>query len=207
MRRNIPNAIVELLENRAPEASICPSEVARHLAGDEGSWRRLMEPVRAAAAHLAEKKIVRLTQGDKEVDLMSPIKGPIRIRRGAAWRRSAPVFETKLSAAPIDTANPTTPDGRYFVVRGRLWRKTNPHLPKHEQEALVRQLMDARRALRGKRAEAERAAARQQVDEAKRALGERGPVWWTDGVPDFNRKMAKNTPYAEWFARLASEGQ
>ncbi len=23
---------------------------------------------------------------------------------------------------------PITPDGRYIVVRGRLWRKSNPHL-------------------------------------------------------------------------------
>jgi hypothetical protein len=40
------------------------------------------------------------------------------------------------------------------------------------------------------------------VDAAKRALGERGPVWWTDGAPDLNRRMAKGTPYAEWFAGL-----
>ncbi len=44
------------------------------------------------------------------------------------------------------------------------------------------------------------AAARAAVDEAKRALGERGPVWWTDGAPDYNRRMVRNTPYAAWFA-------
>jgi hypothetical protein len=49
--------------------------------------------------------------------------------------------------------------------------------------------------------EAERSA-RAAVDEAKQALGERGPVWWTDGAPDFNRKMAANTPYADWYAAL-----
>lgn len=100
--------------------------------------------------------------------------------------------------------HPTTPDGRYFVVRGRLWRKANPELPEELRNALVQQLMDARRLLRGRRAEAERAAARRQVDEAKRALGERGPVWWTDQAPDFNRKLAKNTPYRDWFASLGS---
>ncbi|MFI8614241.1 hypothetical protein ACIGHN_01890 [Acidovorax sp. NPDC077693] len=36
----------------------------------------------------------------------------------------------------------------------------------------------------------------------KKALGERGPVWWTDGEADFNRKMVKNTPYREWFDLL-----
>lgn len=45
-------------------------------------------------------------------------------------------------------------------------------------------------------------AAHAAVDVAKRALGERGPVWWTDGAPDLNRHMARNTPYAAWFAGL-----
>ena len=37
---------------------------------------------------------------------------------------------------------------------------------------------------------------------AKVALGERGPVWWDDGAPDLNRRMARNTVYADWFAAL-----
>jgi hypothetical protein len=42
---------------------------------------------------------------------------------------------------------------------------------------------------------------------AKVALGERGPVWWTDGSPDFNRRLVINSPYAEWFSSLQkSEG-
>ena len=105
--------------------------------------------------------------------------------------------------ATATAGHPTTPDGRYFVVRGRLWRKANPQLPDELRDLLVKQLMDARRALRGSRPEAERSAAREQVDAAKRALGERGPVWWTDGAPDFNRRMAKNTPYREWFERVS----
>lgn len=92
-----------------------------------------------------------------------------------------------------------TPDGRYLVVRGRLWRTTNPQLPAAERERLVARLMDARRQLRGKAPAEVRAAARAEVQAAKVALGERGPMWWTDGAPDFSRKMAVNTPYAEWF--------
>ncbi len=103
---------------------------------------------------------------------------------------------------------PATPDGRYFVVRGRLWRMSDPSLSAPEREALVRRLMAARRsvaeALRAKDAPALRAA-RRAVDEAKRSLGERGPVWWNDGAPDLNRRMARNTPYAEWFAALQTE--
>ena len=47
-----------------------------------------------------------------------------------------------------------------------------------------------------------RARARLAVDAAKLALGERGPVWWRDGAPDYTRKLAKNTPYVGWFGAL-----
>ena len=97
---------------------------------------------------------------------------------------------------------PTTPDGRYFVVRGRLWRKADPAIAPEQHEVLVRRLMEARRALRSGHSDSERAAARDSVDAAKRALGERGPVWWKDGSPDHNRRMARNTPYADWFVSL-----
>jgi hypothetical protein len=68
---------------------------------------------------------------------------------------------------------------------------------------LVDELMAARRAVgAAKRAGDADAlqAARAAVDAAKVSLGERGPVWWSDGAPDLNRRMAKNTPYADWFA-------
>ena len=32
------------------------------------------------------------------------------------------------------------------------------------------------------------------------SVARRAAVWWTDGAPDFNRHLAKNTPYADWFA-------
>jgi hypothetical protein len=101
--------------------------------------------------------------------------------------------------------HPVTPDGRYFVVRGRLWRMANPGLGEAERADLVHRLMSARRAVRDAKQDAdlkEEAAAHKAVDEMKRALGERGPVWWEDGSPDLNRHMAKNTPYAEWYAKI-----
>ena len=42
---------------------------------------------------------------------------------------------------------PETPDGRYFVSKGRLWRKTNPRLEDSERRAAVKALMQARRAV------------------------------------------------------------
>ena len=86
---------------------------------------------------------------------------------------------------------PVTPDGRYFIVRGRLWRTSDPSLAPDVREALVRDLMAARRT-----------PDRVRVDVAKRALGERGPPWWTDDARDWNRHLAKNTPYADWAAQI-----
>jgi hypothetical protein len=88
---------------------------------------------------------------------------------------------------PSGPVYPITPDGRYFVVRGRLW------------------LMAARRAVGAARRAGDKGAedeAHAAVDQAKHALGERGPVWWTDGAPDLNRHLARTGPYAEWFAAI-----
>ena len=132
-------------------------------------------------------------------------------------RRAQPAFELAQSIGGHSTECGTdaegrsvserdvecrTPDGRYLVVRGRLWRATNPHLPEPDKERLVAALMNARRQLRGKCSAEDRAAARAAVDAAKVALGERGPVWWDDGEPDFNRRLVRNTPYAVWYGVL-----
>jgi hypothetical protein len=59
--------------------------------------------------------------------------------------------------------------------------------------------MAARRAVRDATDPRDRIAARLKVDAAKKALGERGHVWWDDGAPDYNRHLAVRTPYAAWF--------
>jgi hypothetical protein len=109
---------------------------------------------------------------------------------------------------PTKREHPSTPDGRYFVVAGRLWRLSNPNLHEEERQQLVNSLMDARRkvgaAVKAGDADAERTA-RAAVDAAKRGLGERGPVWWDDGAPDFNRRLAVNTPYADWYTSVSSD--
>ena len=112
------------------------------------------------------------------------------------------------AAAAPRPSHPTTPDGRYFVVRGRLWRCADPALDPAERAALQQELMAARRAkgaaMRAADAPA-REAARLRVDAAKHALGERGPPWWHDGAPDLNRHLARTTPYAAWFAALPAQ--
>jgi hypothetical protein len=74
----LEQAILSLLERRAPTATICPSDAAR--AVDAEAWRDLMEPARAAARRLVERGAVLVTQGGETVDAATA-RGPIRIRR------------------------------------------------------------------------------------------------------------------------------
>jgi hypothetical protein len=73
--------ILDLLDQRASGATICPSEAARAVAGDD-DWDELMEPARAAARRLVAAGRVEITQGGRVVD-PSTARGPIRIRRRA----------------------------------------------------------------------------------------------------------------------------
>ena len=73
-------SVLELLDARARGATICPSEAARAVGGDD--WRPLMEPARAAARRLVARGQVEITQAGRVVD-GSTAKGPIRIRRTA----------------------------------------------------------------------------------------------------------------------------
>lgn len=96
-----------------------------------------------------------------------------------------------------------THDGRYIIVRGRLWRATDPTLSEAERQPLVDELMSARSAKRTALKAQDREgieAAKARVQAAKEGLGERGEVWWKDGAPDENRKLARSSTYAEWWA-------
>ncbi|EYF00818.1 hypothetical protein [Chondromyces apiculatus] len=109
---------------------------------------------------------------------------------------------SKTGDAPL-----ITPDGRYLVVRGRLWRCANPHLDPETREGLVRELMAARRSVGQARRSGDHDALREagaRVHAAKVALGERGPVWWDDGAPDQNRHLVRNTLYASWYEAVTA---
>ena len=74
----LEQAVLALLDARSAGATICPSEAARAVGGDE--WRALMEPARCAARRLVASGAVEITQGGRVVD-PSTARGPIRIRR------------------------------------------------------------------------------------------------------------------------------
>lgn len=74
-------AILTLLRARSHGLTICPSEVARHLAPspDPAAWEPLMQPTRDAARRLVIKGLIDITQSGRVVD-PSTAKGPIRLR-------------------------------------------------------------------------------------------------------------------------------
>lgn len=73
----IEDAIRVLAAERGPDRTLCPSEVARALAGDE-AFRPLMPAVRAAAARLADAGLIAVTQRGEPVDALTA-PGPIRL--------------------------------------------------------------------------------------------------------------------------------
>lgn len=76
--RALERTILTLLDQRAASATICPSDAARAVGGDE--WRGLMEPARRAARRLVAAGEVDITQRGNVVDAATA-RGPIRIRR------------------------------------------------------------------------------------------------------------------------------
>lgn len=79
--RELERTILALLGARAATSTICPSDAARAIGGEE--WRDLMEPARRAARRLVTAGEVDITQRGQVVD-PSRAKGPIRIRRRRA---------------------------------------------------------------------------------------------------------------------------
>ena len=90
------------------------------------------------------------------------------------------------------TAYPTAPDGRYFIVRGRLWRTSDPALPADRRAALVKALMAARRAM----GQARKAGDRPASAEAKAAV-DAPSARWANAAP-FGGPMARRTGTGTW---------
>lgn len=71
-------AILALARHRGPTSSICPSDAARAIGGDD--WRELTEQGRTIAFKLARDGDVEITQRGSMIDPDRPSRGPIRIR-------------------------------------------------------------------------------------------------------------------------------
>lgn len=81
-RERAASAITELLRQRAGK-TICPSEAARAIGGDD--WRELMPLVRDVAADLVVQGRVIVQQKGKTVDITTA-RGPVRLARGPRER-------------------------------------------------------------------------------------------------------------------------
>ena len=65
----LDRTILAMVAERGEAKTICPSEVARHVAGpDEKAWRLLMKPIRARAVALADAGRVEIRRKGKTVD-------------------------------------------------------------------------------------------------------------------------------------------
>ena len=77
-RQDAERAILDLLAQRDPGRTICPSEAARALGGDDG-FRPLMPLVRDTAADLVARGELEVVQSGEVVD-PAAARGPIRLR-------------------------------------------------------------------------------------------------------------------------------
>ena len=77
-REHAEAAILDLLARRDPGKTICPSEAARVLGGDDG-FQPLMPLVRDAARALVAAQRIEVTQSGQPVEL-DGARGAIRLR-------------------------------------------------------------------------------------------------------------------------------
>ena len=76
--RQLRDAILTLARERAPAKTICPSDAARAVGGDQ--WRDLMDEARDIARDLANVGEVDIMQRGEVIDPNAQWRGPIRIR-------------------------------------------------------------------------------------------------------------------------------
>jgi hypothetical protein len=76
--QQLRETILRMARERGPSKSICPSDAARALGGE--NWRDRMEQARDAARDLAKAGEVEITQGGDVVDPDAAWRGPLRIR-------------------------------------------------------------------------------------------------------------------------------
>ena len=89
LAERVRDCVMELLVERGPGRSICPSEAAHLLGVRMGChWQDLMRPVRTVAAGMVEDGLVEAIQHETVVDIKI-VRGPVRLRlRHLQGRRS-----------------------------------------------------------------------------------------------------------------------
>lgn len=85
-RERLTACMRALLRSRDPDSTICPSEPARAIGGDQ--WRELLELAREVAAEEAGAKALELRSGGEMVENLQLVRGPLRIGRGESFPAS-----------------------------------------------------------------------------------------------------------------------
>lgn len=78
MNHDLRAAILSLARERGPDKTICPSDAARAVGGQQ--WRDLMDDARAEARALARRGEVEISQRGEVLDPDAQWRGPVRIR-------------------------------------------------------------------------------------------------------------------------------
>ena len=78
MNHDLRAAILSLARERGPDTTICPSDAARAVGGQQ--WRDLMDDARAEARALAKRGEVEISQRGEVLDPDAQWRGPVRIR-------------------------------------------------------------------------------------------------------------------------------
>lgn len=85
----IAEAVVRLATARGADRSLCPSDVARALAGTDRDWRRLMPLIHAVVERLARDGRVSISKAGRPVGIGRP-RGAYRVRLPAPPSTGAP---------------------------------------------------------------------------------------------------------------------
>ena len=87
-----------------------------------------------------------------------------------------------------------TPDGHHVVIDGRKWRATDPDVPDARRDELQHVLMAWRRQVKVTKGTDRERWARDGVQAAKVALGERGDPWWEQSDEERRARWEADVP-------------
>jgi hypothetical protein len=92
----VARTVLDLVAERGPGKSICPSEAARAFAEPRRKksdpsdlWRRYLPAVRQQALHLARRGRIDILHRGKRLDPNAPVKGVVRLTV-PGWAPDAP---------------------------------------------------------------------------------------------------------------------
>ena len=86
----IEAAMLHVVAQRGAGKTVCPSEVARHLGGDDpDNWRRLMTPIRRVAVRLAKEGRLAILRKGKPVPDLDDFRGIYRLAIGGRGSSSS----------------------------------------------------------------------------------------------------------------------